>query len=86
MAQSFWIDPIDTLQTLYNEWYDANFPYDLGDINQDYAIDIFDIIHLVNGILQDNLNGMEYFLSNINEDDIINILDIIIIVNIILYS
>ena len=45
-----WLDPIDTLQTLYDQWYDSSFAYELGDINQDYIIDILDIIILVNGI------------------------------------
>ena len=39
-----WIDPIDTLQVLYDEWYETSFEYELGDINQDLIIDILDIM------------------------------------------
>ena len=81
-----WIDPIDTLQTLYDQWYDSSFAYELGDINQDYIIDILDIIILVNGILNNDLIGIEFYLSDINEDGILNIQDLISLVNIILTS
>ena len=79
-----WIDPIDTLQILYDEWYVNEFEYDLGDINQDFIINILDVVQLVNVILSQNFNGIEYFLSDINNDDIINIQDIILIINLIL--
>ena len=42
-----WIDPVDTLQTLFNNWYDVSFPYEIGDINQDNSIDILDIIEYI---------------------------------------
>ena len=37
---NIWIDPIDTLQTLYDQWYETSFGYELGDVNQDLIIDI----------------------------------------------
>ena len=80
----YWIDPVDTLQILFDEWYDSSFNYNLGDINQDQIIDILDIITLVNYVLSNDPIGIEYFLSDVNQDDIINILDIILVVNIIL--
>ena len=79
-----WIDPIDTLHTLYNNWYINEFDFDVGDINQDYIIDILDIVILVNFVLGENPIGLEYYLSDLNQDDIINIQDIIIIINFIL--
>ena len=79
-----WIDPIDTLQSLYDEWYMNEFEYALGDINQDFIINILDVVQLVNIILSQNFNGIEYFLSDINNDDVINIQDIILIINLIL--
>ncbi len=79
-----WIDPVDTLQTLYNNWYDTLFPYELGDINQDNSFDILDIIELVNAILNGNTSGVEFYLSDINGDDILNIQDLIALVNLIL--
>ena len=79
-----WIDPIDTLQILYNEWYETSFEYELGDINQDLMIDILDIIILMNSILGNELNGIQFHLADMNADNGLNIQDIIIIINIIL--
>ena len=79
-----WIDPIDTLQTLYNEWYEYNFPFESGDINQDTVIDILDIVQLVNFIMGENYSGIEFTLSDINNDNTINIQDVIIMINYIL--
>ena len=79
-----WIDPIDTLQSLYDNWYENEFIYELGDINQDFMINILDIIVLANGILEENINGIAFYLADVNSDDVINILDIIQITNIIL--
>jgi len=79
-----WIDPVDTLQTLYENWYDSSFAFEIGDINQDVSIDILDIIELVNGILTGNTDGIEFYLSDINGDDILNIQDLIALVNLIL--
>ena len=79
-----WIDPIDTLQILYDNWYDESFEYSLGDINQDFTINILDVVLLVNSILGEELIGIEYYLSDLNSDNIINIQDIILLINIIL--
>ena len=79
-----WIDPVDTLQILYNQWYDSSFSYDLGDINQDYYINILDIIELVNEILSGDTSGIEFYLSDLNGDGILNIQDLISLVNLIL--
>jgi len=79
-----WMDPVDTLQILFNNWYDSSFAFDIGDINQDDSIDILDIIELVIGILSGNTVGIEFYLSDINGDDILNIQDLIALVNLIL--
>ena len=79
-----WIDPIDTLQTLYENWYETDFNYDTGDVNQDYFIDILDIIELVNAILNESSIGIEFYLSDINGDGVLNIQDLIALVNLIL--
>ena len=79
-----WIDPIDTLQTLYDNWYETDFNYSVGDVNQDYFIDILDVIELVNAILNGNSTGIEFYLSNLNGDELLNIQDLIALVNLIL--
>ena len=79
-----WIDPVDSLQTLFNNWYDTFFPYELGDINQDNSFNILDIIELVNAILNSNNSGIEFYLSDLNGDNMLNIQDLISLVNLIL--
>ena len=78
---NLWIDPVDTLQTLYDEWYEQNFTFLHGDINQDEIINILDIVSLVSFILGENYTGIQFYLSDINEDSIINIQDIILLLN-----
>ena len=72
-----WIDPIDTLQTLYNQWYDNN--HELGDFNNDSSIDILDVIILVNYILNSNGEGFEIY--DMNFDGSVDILDIVALVS-----
>ena len=79
-----WIDPIDTLQILYNSWYETEFNYQIGDINQDNFLNILDVIELVNAILSGNMIGIEFYLADINGDEILNIQDLIALVNLIL--
>ena len=51
-----------------------------GDQNQDWLVDILDVMQIINLILESN-----YELSaDLNYDEIVNIQDIIIIINIIL--
>ena len=79
------IDPIDSLQTLFDTWYLENLDYTLGDINQDENIDILDVISVINIILGAyDPDLVETLSSDINEDQIINIQDIIILIAIIL--
>ena len=55
----------------------------IGDVNDDYIINIQDLVIIVNGIIyEDNIN----YSADINGDGLIDILDIINIVNIILYD
>ena len=79
-----WIDPVDTLQSKFDTWYENEFEYSLGDVNRDFIIDILDIINLLNIILNQEAIGIEYYLSDLNQDNTINIQDIILIVNIII--
>ena len=58
--------------------------YQLGDVNNDGKISILDIIIIVNGILGEELEYLEFLSADLNEDGILNVLDVISIVNIIL--
>ena len=79
-----WLEPIDTLQTLFDEWVDTNEMI-FGDVNEDSIIDILDLVQIINIILGNiDPSGMTFYLADMNSDNIINIQDIILIVNIIL--
>ncbi len=85
VQNGIWLEPIDSLQTLYNEWLDTNIEFQHGDVNEDSLIDILDLVQIVNIILGViNPSGMIFFLGDINSDNIINIQDIILTINIIL--
>ena len=67
-------------------WYqDTSECINIGDINQDFMINIQDVILLVNIIISnDDLNYQEIFISDINLDNQLDILDIIDLIVIIL--
>ena len=59
----------------------------LGDINVDGAVNILDVVILVNFILDTQIpTDSEFSASDLNSDDELNILDIVQLVNIILYG
>ena len=79
------LDPIDSLQTLFNIWYIENPDYMLGDINSDTIVNVLDIIQTVNIILGNIIpDSIQFLAADLNLDSIIDILDIIQLVNIIL--
>ena len=53
----------------------------MGDVNQDFVVDVLDIVSLVEVILGDFDNISN---ADLNNDDIINISDVIILIDIIL--
>ena len=56
-----------------------------GDINQDYTIDILDVVSMLSIVMGGyQPTSLELILGDLNEDGIINVQDIIILVNIIL--
>ena len=59
----------------------------IGDLNNDLVFNIFDVVILVELIINDTLNSpYSYYSSDINSDQDINVLDIIEIINMILNS
>jgi uncharacterized Ntn-hydrolase superfamily protein len=80
-----WLDPIDSLQTLYDGWVQNQINGELGDVNTDSIIDILDVVNMVNFIMGNSQPTFEQqYLGDLNQDGIINIQDIILIINIIL--
>ena len=57
----------------------------LGDINQDFVVDILDIVLLINFVIGNTeATSYEFYLSDINSDNQMDILDIVMLVNLIL--
>ncbi len=56
----------------------------LGDLNDDYTINIQDVVIMISSILYDD--EVDYDVADINDDGNVDILDIISVVNIILYE
>ena len=80
-----WLEPIDSLQTLYDVWVQNQINGELGDVNTDSIIDILDVVNIVNFIMGNSQPTFEQqYLGDLNQDSIINIQDIILIINIIL--
>ena len=80
-----WLEPIDSLQTMYDSWIETQINGELGDINTDFIVDILDVVNIVNFIMGNSEPTFEQqYLGDLNQDGIINIQDIILIINIIL--
>ena len=56
----------------------------LGDLNEDQAWNVLDVILMVNIILYNTNDECDFYLADVNEDEIINVLDVISVINIIL--
>ena len=67
-------EPIDLLQELYDQWVYEQDP--TGDINQDGTLDIYDIIILVDFILE----GIYDSNGDMNDDGGLNIQDIMLLI------
>jgi len=66
-------------------FWNGNCNLELGDVYNDYAVNIADIVFIVSHILQADIISQSYFsLADMNEDYLITIADIIILVEVIL--
>ena len=71
-------------EVFYKEWDDGYFKnINLGDVNNDNNIDIFDFIIMINFILG-TTDFIDYEYADINYDGSIDIFDIILTLNYIL--
>ena len=79
-----YIDPIDSLQTVFDSWLVENTEFLAGDLNNDLIIDILDIIIVIN-IIFENINPefWQELAADMDTNGVVNIIDIIQIVNII---
>ena len=61
----------------------------LGDVNDDFEVNVLDVVQIVNYILQPDilpLDEQSLINANVNQDDVVNVLDVVTIVNMILES
>ena len=57
----------------------------LGDLNFDLAIDVIDVVILVNNIIgESDFTDLEFYAADLNSDQVINVLDVVTLVNLIL--
>ena len=64
---------------------DACGDWQIGDINQDSAYNVLDVILTVNLVLSDvELDECEFYSADINDDGVLNILDVIEVINLVL--
>ena len=55
--------------------------YLLGDSNQDNALNILDVVIIIQSIIDDNINDSLLILSDINQDGFLDVLDVVLLVN-----
>ena len=65
---------------------DSDEPGGLGDVSQDGATDVLDIIQSINLILGSTPSPYQPWSADINMDGLIDILDIVLLINLILAS
>ncbi|MBC8400504.1 MAG: hypothetical protein H8E14_03350 [Candidatus Marinimicrobia bacterium] len=51
-----------------------------GDINNDHILDVFDVLGLIDFILEDNPGSINPYLADVNDDGVVNVLDMISVV------
>ena len=57
----------------------------LGDLNQDYVLDVLDIVQLINIVLENTeANSFQYWSGDINSDETFDVLDVVLLINLIL--
>jgi len=65
-------------------YVDSN-PILSGDLNFDSAIDVLDVVLLVNFVLESTYpSDLEFIAGDINQDGVLNVLDVVQVVNLIL--
>ena len=75
----------DRVTGLYVVDVEGAFDDQVGDINQDFEVNIMDVVTLIDFILETSTpSDYEFIASDINEDGRIDVLDVIALVNIIL--
>lgn len=79
------VEPIDALQTLFDDWNSQQPAISSGDVNSDALVNVADILILVGFIIgNQELDENQIYAVDMNSDSNINIQDIIIVVNMII--
>ncbi|NQT96988.1 MAG: hypothetical protein HQ562_04540, partial [Candidatus Marinimicrobia bacterium] len=51
-----------------------------GDVNNDHILDVFDVLGLIDYILENNPGSINPYLADVNDDGVVNVLDMISVV------
>ena len=79
------IEPIDSLQVLFDNWFISEHPFLNGDVDRDSVISILDLLIILDFSLGDQVPSyFQSFPSDFDENNIINIGDVFYLTNFLL--
>ena len=79
------IEPIDSLQVLFDNWFISEHPFLNGDVDRDSVIGILDLLIILDFSLGDQVPSyFQSFPSDFDENNIINIGDVFYLTNFLL--
>ena len=79
------IEPIDSLQALFDNWFVFEHPFSNGDVDRDSVISILDLLIILDFSLGDQVPSyFQSFPSDFDENNIINIGDVFYLTNFLL--
>ena len=79
------IEPIDSLQVLFDNWFKFEHPFLNGDVDRDSVISILDLLIILDFSLGDQVPSyFQSFPSDFDENNIINIGDVFYLTNFLL--
>ena len=79
------VEPIDSLQTLFDAWVLEQIPFTAGDVTEDSVIDILDIVLIINiltGLYDPSTS--QFLASDMNNDGTIGVTDVVQVVMLII--
>jgi len=79
------VEPIDSLQTLFDAWVLEQIPFTAGDVTEDSVIDILDIVLIINiltGLYDPSTS--QFLASDMNNDGTIGVTDVVQVVTLII--
>ena len=79
------VEPIDSLQILFDAWVLEQTPFTAGDVTEDSVIDILDIVLMINIITgMYDPSTSQFLASDLNGDGTIGVMDVVQLVSLII--